>query len=191
MKIYDKNSAICTLNSLVGNLDKEKMNPNTIEVVKLFISMASDKDINRFVRTFNEVIKTTSEQFLSMPIELRGYYSEFFAKKMKKLYNKSISKITDRDFKSYCDNLFTAYCRCKILKDYQKEIKDDLYIDDVKSEDTLQVLTRWVESPNEVENKTVFSPVNNPNESFSKIVVPEEPPKKKRITRNNIQLNEW
>lgn len=173
MKIYGKNSALCTLHSLMGTLDKT--NNNTKEVMETFISMANDKDINYFVKIFNEIIKKTSEQFLPIDNVIKKYYSEFFANKMKKLYDKKITKITDNDFKSYCNNLFNAYVRCNILKIRQKENTD--------------VLLDYPEiTKDEKQDKTDFVPLFSDNVNNN--TTQKETPKKK-IRKNNVLLNEW
>jgi len=184
MKIYDKNSAICTLHSLMGTLDD--VNNNTKEVMETFISMANDKDINYFVKTFNEIIKKTSEQFLPIPDEIKKYYSEFFANKMKKIYDKK-AKITDNDFKSYCNNLFNAYLRCNILKTSHEK---DLAIRNKNMilkiiQDDIKNIYKSTFGKELNENDKIYLQPNTNNDT----TITEKP--KKKISRNNILLNEW
>lgn len=178
IKEYSKNSAVCTLRSLMAHFDNEKVNINTIEVVETYISMANSKDICYFVKTFNEIIKKTSEQFTPMPMKLRGVYSEFFSNKLRKLYDKRMKNMTNPDFKSYCDNLFSAFLKSKVLKDFSK------------TPEVTEIVKQPIPFTNtSVNMNTELTPVVN----HPKIVDKPEPNIKKEQTKrkNNIQLNEW
>lgn len=117
MKNYNNLSALSTLNSVVGNLDR--VNPTLVETITMFLEMCEPKDVGYFIKTFNEVIKKTYEQFLTIQPAVRKYYIEFFVQKLDKIYHKRMDKVSDADFKSYSNCLYDAFKKSMIKNEYK------------------------------------------------------------------------
>lgn len=164
MKNYNNLSALSTLNSVVGNLDR--VNPTLVETITMFLEMCEPKDVGYFIKTFNEVIKKTYEQFLVIEPSARKYYIEYFVDKLDKLYHKRMDKVSDSDFASYSNCLYDAFKK-SVIKNTYKYVESPVYIKAPEiSKETIE--------RKELLDKQFMSAFGVPKESMSVSNEPEE-----------------
>ena len=120
MKKYSKNAYESTVYNLFIQLDKKDFEVYDILVNRM--KDVSEKDKGYFINALNLINRMTHERFLTIPIEIRKYYSNYFSGVVREQYNKIMSNVTDSAFKSFSDNLFNCYIKTYITKNYDKYV---------------------------------------------------------------------
>ena len=118
MKKYSNNAYECTVYNLFVQLDKKDFEVYDILVNRM--KDVSEKDKGYFINALNLINRMTHERFLTIPIEIRKYYSEYFSDVLREKYNKIMSNITNKQFKSFSDNLFNCYIKTYVTKNYDE-----------------------------------------------------------------------
>ena len=120
MKKYSKTAYENTVYNLFRQLDKRDW--KLYDVLINGMKNVSEKDKSYFINALNLINRMTHERFLTIPIEIRKYYSEYFSGVVREKYNKIMSNVTDSAFKSFSDNLFNCYIKTYITNDYDKYV---------------------------------------------------------------------
>lgn len=204
MKSYSNNAANSTLDSVFGNLDKEKRNKKFYKDLQMMIKALSDEDKGYFISTFNEIVRITTKQFSCIPLCARKYYSEFFRNKIITLYNKKIKKISNMEFKCYCNNLLNAYIKSNITKAYlpiEPSFISKIYETEIIMASTPPIkknveITLTNDRNIDCPEMTLTGGINllEPEIKPEQIIITEGKPIKpiKKTTKNNnIQSTEW
>ena len=118
MKKYSNNAYESTVYNLFVQLDKKDFEVYDILVNRM--KDVSEKDKGYFINALNLINRMTHERFLTIPIEIRKYYSEYFSDVLREKYNKIMSNITNKQFKSFSDNLFNCYIKTYVTKNYDE-----------------------------------------------------------------------
>lgn len=118
MKKYSKNAYEKTVYNLFRQLDKKDW--DMYDVLINGMKDVSEEDKSYFINALNLINRMTHERFLTIPEEIRKYYSEYFNGVIRNKYEKIMSNVTDSAFKSFSDNLFNCYIKTYITKNYDK-----------------------------------------------------------------------
>ena len=123
MKKYSKNAYENTVYNLFRQLDKKDW--DMYDVLINGMKDVSEEDKGYFINALNLINRMTHERFLTIPVEIRKYYSEYFSGVVRKKYEKIMSNVTDSTFKSFSDNLFNCYVKTYITKNYDEFVLVD------------------------------------------------------------------
>lgn len=121
MKIYNKESYIETFKHIFNQIPCGKKDWKLYHVMTEEMNNVSIYDISYFVKAFDTIDKMFHEQFITIPNELKKFYSDFFSQKVQKIYDKFTNNIKDKAFKSFSDNLLRCFIKYNITKNFNNK----------------------------------------------------------------------
>lgn len=120
MKFYNKKSYIETFKHIFNQIPYGKKDWKLYHVMTEEMNV-SRYDMSYFVKAFDTIDRTFHEQFISIPDELKKFYSDFFSQKVQKIYDKFTNDIKDESFKSFSDNLLRCFIKYNITKNFNNK----------------------------------------------------------------------
>ncbi len=86
-----------------------------IGVCKELLNNSHSEEQEKFIKTFNRIIRDTNKYFVPLPRYLGRYYGKIFVNEIKEKYNKGMRGTTGK-LRTYSDSLFKAYVKAIIFK---------------------------------------------------------------------------
>lgn len=123
---YTKNAALTILKQFKVYIKNSKKNNILVDDIEyqLIFDECTHQERMYFINIFNEIIRDTCRQFLTVPTYLRPYYCEFFADKMNKKFNKRFKKLPKTKFSVNIETLLKEFIKNTITCDWRKIIRN-------------------------------------------------------------------